>query len=77
MKKQDIHMRFRDVASVTLLFAALEKENPHFRRGGENLAVEAGGKEFRERVFLTLKKFSTNFPHLDVEENREILRGSK
>lgn len=69
MKKRDIHIRFRDVVSVNLLFAALEKEIPHFRRETENPSVESSGKDPREKVFLTLKEFSTNFPQRDVEDN--------
>ncbi|MER3429703.1 MAG: hypothetical protein C4325_04790 [Blastocatellia bacterium] len=69
MKKQDIHIRFRDFASVNLLFALLEKNVPHFGNESENSPVETSGKDFREKIFLTLKEFSTNFPQIDVDEN--------
>lgn len=68
MKDRDFHIRFRDVASVNLLFAALEKNLPHFRNDAANPSVERGGKDCREKVFLTLKEFSTNFPQIDVDE---------
>lgn len=68
MEKKDIHMRFRDVASVNLLFAALEKSFPLFRSVPGEKLVDEGGKTGRERVFLTLKAFSTNFPQPAVDE---------
>ena len=68
MEKNDIHMRFRDVASLSLLFAALEKNFPLFRSVPGEMVVERGGKADRERVFLTLKSFSTNFPQPAVDE---------
>lgn len=67
MDDQTFHMRFRDVVSVTLLFAALEKTFPLFLRTAPNESVESGGKNTREELFLTLKNFSTSFPHQPVE----------
>ena len=61
-------MRFRDVALVNLLFAALEMNFPLFRSVAGEWAVEEGGKTGRERVFLTLNSFSTNFPQRAVDE---------
>lgn len=61
-------MSFRDVASVNLLFAALEKSFPLFLTAPCESAVEQGGKHEAERVFLTLKAFSTNFPQSAVDE---------
>ena len=69
MQENVIHMRFRDVASVNLLFAALENSFPLFRTVGCESPVEASGKESRDKVFLALKHFSTNFPHNTVDEN--------
>lgn len=69
MQENVIHMRFRDVASVNLLFAALENRFPLFRTEGCETSVDDSGKESGEKVFLTLKAFSTNFPHNTVDEN--------
>ena len=69
MQENVIHMRFRDVASVNLLFAALENSFPLFRMAGCEKPVDASGKESMEKVFLTLRAFSTNFPHNTVDEN--------
>lgn len=68
MQENVIHMRFRDVASVSLLFAALENSFPLFRTEGCESTVDESGKEAREKVFLTLKAFSTNFPQTAVDE---------
>ena len=68
MQKNGIHMRFRDVVSVNLLFAVLEKNFPLFRSVPGERAVDESGKSIRERVFLTLKDFSTNFPQPAVDE---------
>jgi hypothetical protein len=65
--QNEIHMRFRDAASVSLLFAALEKSFPHFHGKEIHTAVDDGGKERREKVFLALKEFSTSFPHPPVD----------
>jgi hypothetical protein len=67
MRERDIHMRFRDVVSVSLLFAALEKEFPHFRSVNSAEPVHEGGKAGREKLFHTLKSFSTNFPQTVVD----------
>jgi hypothetical protein len=69
MQENVIHMRFRDVASVNLLFAALENSFPLFRTVACESPVEASGKESRDKVFLALKHFSTNFPHNAVDGN--------
>jgi len=69
MQENVIHMRFRDVASVNLLFAALEKDFPRFRTVGCEKPVDDSGKESRDEVFRTLKAFSTNFPQNAVDEN--------
>jgi hypothetical protein len=69
MQENVIHMRFRDVASVNLLFAALENRFPLFRTVGCEKPVDDSGKERRETVFITLRTFSTNFPHNAVDEN--------
>ncbi|MGQ0541417.1 MAG: hypothetical protein ACT4O9_06155 [Blastocatellia bacterium] len=68
MQEKDIHMQFRDVASVSLLFVALEKEFPLFRSVAVSEVVEEGGKERREKVFHALKTFSTSFPQVAVDE---------
>jgi len=69
MQENVIHMRFRDVASVSLLFAALENSFPLFQAQCCENPVDDSGKEAREKVFLTLKAFSTNFPQNSVDEN--------
>ncbi len=68
MRENDIHMRFRDVASVNLLFAALDKSFPLFRSMPDEQAVDESGKTRREKVFLTLRAFSTNFPQHAVDD---------
>ena len=73
MLEKDIHMRFRDVVSVNLLFAALDRSFPLFRSVNETSIVDSGGKEIPENVFLTLKAFSTNFPQASVDEKPPIL----
>ena len=73
MVERDIHMTFRDVASVSLLFAALEKEFPHFRTVNSSDPVHEGGKAARGEVFRTLKAFSTNFPQKGVDVERLIV----
>lgn len=73
MDQKHIHMRFRDCLSVNLLFAALDKSFPLFRSVNEIGPVEDSGKEARERVFLTLKTFSTKFPQPAVDEKTSIL----
>ncbi len=69
MKTKDIHMKFRDVVSVNLLFAALEKSYPLFLRAGSDIGVERGGNPERDRVFHILREFSTSFPHSPVDGN--------
>lgn len=71
MLQKEIHMRFRDVASISLLFAALEINNPHFLKSGEDEVVEGGGKEGIQRVFQVLDSISTSFPHFGVDENTQ------
>jgi len=68
MRENLIHMRFRDVASVNLLFAALDNSFPLFLTATCENAVDEGGKDRQEKVFLTLKAFSTNFPQNAVDE---------
>ena len=71
MDKREIHMRFRDVASVSLLVAALEKSNPHFLADGDAQVVEDGGKDGRERVLHVLREISTSFPHSAVDAKEQ------
>lgn len=68
MPENLIHMRFRDVASVNLLFAALDNGFPLFRTAACENVVDESGKDRQEKVFLTLKAFSTNFPQNAVDE---------
>lgn len=68
MPEKNIHMRFRDVVSVNLLFAALEKNFPLFLSMPDLKSVEDGGKTGREKVFHAIKDFSTNFPQAAVDE---------
>jgi len=67
MDTKHFHMRFRDVVSLNLLFAALEKNFPHFRSTAAARSVNLGGKENREQVFRILKGFSTSFPQKAVD----------
>lgn len=69
MQRKDIHMRFRDIASVSLLFAAFERKYPHFRNSDDGQLVENGGKVGGEEVFRILREISTSFPHSHVEGN--------
>jgi hypothetical protein len=68
MPHNNVHMRFRDVVSVNLLFAALEKNFPLFLSMPDPKTVDDGGNASRENVFHALKDFSTNFPQSAVEE---------
>lgn len=72
-RQNDIHRRFRDVASINLLFAALGENYPLFQKDGCEKAVDNSGKNRREKVFLTLKSFSTNFPQKAVDDKMPIL----
>lgn len=67
MHREDFHMTFRECVSLSLLFAAIEKTYPHSHSAGEVPPVDGGGKETREKVFRTLKAFSTSFPQLPVD----------
>ncbi len=67
MDDQAFHMRFRDVVSVNLLFAALEKKFPLFLNVTGNQSVDGSGKTEREQVFRKLQEFSTSFPQNAVE----------
>ncbi len=71
MPNKDFHMNFRDVASISLLFAALEKSFPLFRRVGADAVVEDGGKETGEKVLRTLVVFSTSFPQKAVRQESQ------
>ncbi|HBR57093.1 MAG TPA: hypothetical protein DEA22_06445 [Blastocatellia bacterium] len=71
MKDQDFHKDFRNYAPISLLFAAFEKSFSLFRSGYMNQVVDNGGKITTGKVFLTLKKFSTDFPHRDVDEKAQ------
>jgi len=68
MPEKDFNMRFRDVVSVNLLFAALDKSFPLFRSVNDTRPVDESGKESRENIFLILKTFSTKFPQSAVDE---------
>lgn len=67
MDEHGFHMSFRNVVSVSLLFAALEKSFPLFLSSAAELPVDFGGNQDREKIFHTLKEFSTSFPHSAVE----------
>lgn len=67
MIKSNIHMEFRDVVSVNLLFAALERSFPLFHNDSDNNTVDEGGKVPRETVFDAIRRFSTSFPHNAVD----------
>lgn len=67
MEKEDFHIRFRDVASVSLLFAALDNSFPHFLNNGTSEPEDISGKNRREKVFNTLRAFSTSFPQYRAE----------
>jgi hypothetical protein len=70
MDNKQFHMRFRDVVSVNLLFAALEKNFPLFHSTAAASSVNLGGKSDREKVFRILKGFSTSFPQRAVDVKR-------
>lgn len=67
MEDRVIHMRFRDVAPLSLLFAAVEKSYPHFLSSANEEGVESSGKAETGEVFRTLQAFSTTFPHKPVD----------
>jgi len=67
MEDRVIHMRFRDVAPLSLLFAAVEKSYPHFLSLSADSPVEQSGKAEPPEVFRTLHAFSTAFPHEPVD----------
>jgi hypothetical protein len=67
MNGKEIHMAFRDVASLSLLAVAFEKSFPLFHLEPAGMAVDAGGKDARDKIFRTLKTFSTTFPHSAVD----------
>lgn len=70
MTQKDIHTSFREYVPLSLLFAAFEKSFPHFHRAGGSEGVDAVENEGREKAFLTLKAFSTNFPQVSVDAER-------
>ena len=65
---KDIHMKFRDVISVSLLFAALEKKFPLLHSEAAGQPVDSVEKTERIGVFHTIRNFSTSFPHFSAEE---------
>lgn len=65
---EDIHMKFRDVISVSLLFAALEKNFPLLHSEAAGQPVDSVEKTERIDVFHTIRNFSTSFPHFSAEE---------
>ncbi len=71
MTQKEIHTSFREHVPLSLLFAALEKDFPHFHRPAGTEYVDDGGKDGREKVFLVLKAFSTSFPQPVVDAERQ------
>ncbi len=71
MTQKDIHLSFRECVPLSLLFAAFEKSFPHFHSHSEAEHVDNGGKDIREKVFLAVKIFSTNFPQPVVDAERQ------
>jgi hypothetical protein len=67
MPQKDFHTTFRDVASISLLIAALEKSFPLFLRSDDEGIVDDGGKERSQNLFQTLRSFSTSFPQRPVD----------
>ncbi|HMS09557.1 MAG TPA: hypothetical protein PKE66_08745 [Pyrinomonadaceae bacterium] len=65
---EDIHMKFRDVVSVSLLFAALEKDFPLLHSESSEQPVDSVEKTDRTGVFHAIRNFSTSFPHFSAEE---------
>jgi len=63
MSQKDFHMSFKDCVSLSLLTAAFEKSFPHFPRNPETEPVDSCPTLTSEKVFRTLKDFSTGFPH--------------
>ena len=68
MSQNDFHMKFRDVVSISLLFAALEKSFPLFLTTTGDGSVNSGGKNPNEKVIRTLMDFSTGFPQNVVQQ---------
>lgn len=67
MRVNDFHMKSRDVALISLMFAALEKSFPLFRRHGRTDVVDGGGKMREQKVLHVLGAFSTSFPQIPVD----------
>jgi len=63
----DFHMNSRDTASISLLFAALEKSFPLFLRHGRTEVVDGGGKMRERKVLQVSGAFSTSFPQIPVD----------
>jgi hypothetical protein len=63
----DFHMKSRDTASISLLFAALEKSFPLFLRYGRTNVVDGGGKMLEQKVLHASGVFSTSFPQTPVD----------
>ena len=51
---------------TSIVFAALEKSFPLFRRFEKKGLVDGGGKEWRHQVFQDQDPFSTSYPQLAV-----------
>ena len=68
MPEKDFHTNFRDIASISLLIAVLDKSFPLFRREDGQEIVDGGGKGDRTKVLQILKSFSTSFPQQPVDE---------
>lgn len=71
MTQKDIHTNFREFVPLSLLFAAFEKSFPHFHLAGGSGRVDAVENKGREKVFLTLKAFSTSFPQTVVDTEKQ------
>jgi hypothetical protein len=60
-------MKYQDAASISLLFAALEKSFPLFLRHGRINVVDGGGKMRERKVLQASGAFSTSFPQMPVD----------
>ena len=67
MPVNDFHLKSRDVAPVSLMFAALEKSFPLFRRHDGTDVVDGGGKMREQKVLHVSGSFSTSFPQMPVD----------
>ena len=67
MQKKDFNLTLRAETLISLFIAALEKSFPLLLRSVDEKVVDGAGQGQREKVFQTLKAFSTSFPQRPVD----------